>query len=414
MDERFWESLVSSLTQAVMVINPRQPGNPIVYVNPAFEQLTGYTADEAVGRKGWFLHGDDLDQPALDEIRAALQEERPVQAKLCNYHKDGSPFWVELSLSPVHDAEGRLLQYACVLTDITHSKQSEQAEEEVRRLNTELEGRVHERTEELSATIRQLKQEVIEREMAEAALRQSKYDLEQRVTERTMKLTEVNRRLRRLAQQVVKAQEEERKRLSRELHDEAGQALTKITLSLDLIAEDLPEESAALREWLDETAALAKSTMDQMRRLSHNLRPPELDKLSLNAALENVCRDFAKQSRLTVAYNGASESINVPDTVGTCLYRFLQEALTNIAKHAEASSIRVSLEGLSGPGWVSLAVEDDGKGFDWEVVASGAAPGGIGLKGRQEQFESLGGGLLIESRPGEGTRLVGYLPNTTE
>jgi signal transduction histidine kinase len=63
---------------------------------------------------------------------------------------------------------------------------------------------------------------------------------------------------------------------------------------------------------------------------------------------------------------------------------------------------------------VSLAVEDDGKGFDWEVVASGAAPGGIGLKGRQEQFESLGGGLLIESRPGEGTRLVGYLPNTTE
>ena len=151
-----------------------------------------------------------------------------------------------------------------------------------------------------------------------------------------------------------------------------------------------------------------------MRRISHNLRPPALDKLGLNAALDNICKDFAKRTRVAVDYHGTTEIINVPDTIGICLYRFLQEALTNIAKHAEAAAVRVNLEWLSGPGWVSLSVEDDGKGFDWEAITAGDLPGGIGLKGTQEQFESLSGGLLIESRPGEGTRLIGYLPNRAE
>jgi len=544
MDERFWESVVSSLTKGVMVTDPHQPDNPIIYVNPAFEQLSGYTAAEVLGRNSRFLHGGDQNQPGLDDIRAAFGKERSAHVTLRNYRKDGSPYWIELINSPIHNADGQLLYYLGVLTDISQNKHAElalleserfiqhvantmpgilyifdlvenqmiyvnreigfilgyapdaiqrmgsslfetlmhpddartlpellgrfrkvrdgelveteyrlrhangewrwlssldavftreadgaprqivgiaqdvtmrkQAEQEVLRLNTELEQRVRERTEELSATVRQLKREIVEREMAEAALRQSKYDLEKRVTERTMKLTEVNRRLRHLTQQVVKAQEEERKRLSRELHDEAGQALTTLTLSLDLIAEDLPEEAAVFRERLDESAVLAKSIMEQMRRISHNLRPPALDKLGLSAALDNICKDFAKRTRITVNYNSPTEAITMPDTVGICLYRFLQEALTNVAKHAGAGAVRVNLEWLSGPGWVSLSVEDDGKGFDWEGLAAGALPGGIGLKGTQEQFESLGGGLLIESRPGEGTRLVGYLPSTAD
>jgi PAS domain S-box-containing protein len=215
-------------------------------------------------------------------------------------------------------------------------------------------------------------------------------------------------RLRLLAQQIVSAQEEERQRWSRALHDEAGQALTALKISLKLIEEDLPVELGLLRQRIGDAAALADTTMEQIRLLACDLRPPVLDAVGLNPTLKGFCRDFAERTQLSIDYLGL-ELPMLPEVINICLYRFLQEALTNVAKHACASQVRVALR--CDAQTVGLWVEDDGRGFDTQARLSVAGwPMGIGLLGMQERLESLGGRLEIESRPGQGTRLVAHLP----
>jgi signal transduction histidine kinase len=215
-------------------------------------------------------------------------------------------------------------------------------------------------------------------------------------------------RLRRLTQQIVSAQEEERQRLSRALHDEAGQALTALRISLELIQDDLPVEFDLLRQRIGDAAALSDATMEQIRLLAQDLRPPALDAVGLNPTLEAFCRDFAKRTQLPIDYLGLGLPM-LPEAVTICLYRFLQEALTNVAKHACASQVCVTLRYEAET--VSLSVEDDGRGFDRQARLSVLGwPMGIGLLGMQERLESLGGRLEIESQPGQGTRLVAHLP----
>jgi PAS domain S-box-containing protein len=214
--------------------------------------------------------------------------------------------------------------------------------------------------------------------------------------------------LRRLTRQVVTAQEEDRRRVSRELHDEAGQALTALKINLELLQADLPPESRSLRQSLSEAIALTDATMDEMRRLAHTLRPPALDAVGLNPTLEDLCRDFARRTHLSVEYVG-TELPALPDAVAICFYRVLQESLTNAARHARADQVRVALR--HDADGVSLSVEDNGRGFDpGEVISSSNQDGGMGLLGMRERIELLGGWLEINSRPGQGTRLVACIP----
>jgi len=214
--------------------------------------------------------------------------------------------------------------------------------------------------------------------------------------------------LRQLAQQIVSDQEEERRRWSRALHDEAGQALTALKVSLELIEADLPVEFDSLRRRISDAAVLATTTMEQIRLLAQDLHPPALDAVGLNPALESYCRDFAERTGLSIDYLGL-ELPALPEAFNTCLYRFLQEALTNVVKHARAYHVRIALRHDAET--VNLSVEDDGQGFDRQVWLSVSGwPMGIGLLGMQERLESLGGRLEIASRPGQGTRLVAHLP----
>jgi PAS domain S-box-containing protein len=215
-------------------------------------------------------------------------------------------------------------------------------------------------------------------------------------------------RLRRLTQQTILAQEDERRRLSRTLHDEAGQALTALNISLELIQQDLPVGLDALRQRIGDAAVLTGTTMEQIRFLAQTLRPPALDAVGLNLTLEGFCRDFARRTQLSIDYVGLELPL-LPETVNICLYRSLQEALTNVAKHARAQQVCVSLDHNAET--VSLSVEDDGQGFNGHAKLSTSGwPMGIGLLGMQERLESLGGRLEIESQPGQGTRLVAHLP----
>jgi signal transduction histidine kinase len=216
--------------------------------------------------------------------------------------------------------------------------------------------------------------------------------------------------IQKLAQRVVFAQEEERQRLSRELHDEAGQALTALKLSLELIQAELPLDTAVLSQNLAEAIALAEATKEQIRHLAMGLRPPALDTVGLNLTLEAFCREFSRRTQLSIRYEG-TEVGELSDAMNICLYRVLQEALTNVVKHAQGSQVAVKLfrEGKT----VRLAVADSGRGFDQKVAKSlREQPAGIGLLGMQERLELLGGWLDVASAPGQGFRLVANLPGT--
>ncbi len=210
--------------------------------------------------------------------------------------------------------------------------------------------------------------------------------------------------LRGLSRQLVETQEEERRSLSRELHDQIGQLLTAIRIGAGNLEEDLPEDSDRARLQLDQIKRLSEQTLRTVRDLAMGLRPAMLDDLGLGAALEWQARQHSRLCGVPVSVelDGAE---NLPDAQRTCVYRVVQEALTNIARHAHARNIEVSVK--STEGGMSIVVRDDGTGFDVAEAASGK---GLGLLGIKERVRQLGGEASIESERGVGTRLKAWLP----
>jgi signal transduction histidine kinase len=222
------------------------------------------------------------------------------------------------------------------------------------------------------------------------------------------KLITEREQTRRFAHRVIFAQEEERQRVSRELHDEAGQALGVLKLSLQRIKHDLAGEYEALHKQVDDNITLTDETICRIRALSYDLRPPVLDTMELDDVLADYCRDFAARTRIPVDYRGIMLPC-LPDTIKITLYRVLQEALTNAIKHAGANSIRVRL--ACDEGIIVLAVEDDGQGFDPDAqVKLTHHPKGIGLIGMRERLESVGGQLEIISQSGSGACITASIP----
>jgi len=120
------ERTLAARRSAIVITDPNEPGNPIVYADPTFEDFTGYSVEEAIGKNCRFLQGEDRDQPALEELRAAIREGRECRVVLRNYKKDGTLFWNELSISPVHDEEGNLTNFVGVLGNVSERKRTEE------------------------------------------------------------------------------------------------------------------------------------------------------------------------------------------------------------------------------------------------------------------------------------------------
>jgi signal transduction histidine kinase len=210
--------------------------------------------------------------------------------------------------------------------------------------------------------------------------------------------------LRRLTQQVVLAQEQERQRVSRELHDEANQALVALMLNLDIVREELPDDSPTAQS-LARAITQIDTTLQHIRLLAQDLRPPALETIGLRAVLEDYCLDFAARAKLNISYTSA-DLPELTDATSICLYRILQEALTNAAKHARPQHILVSLRAC--PGAVELCIEDDGRGFD---PAADIHARGAGLLGIRERLALLNGHLELDSHPEQGTRLLARVPH---
>jgi len=204
-----------------------------------------------------------------------------------------------------------------------------------------------------------------------------------------------------LLNKVVSAQEEERRRISRELHDETGQALTSLLVQLKIL--ERAENETEINAQVEEMRLLAVQTLQEVRRLAADLRPAALDDLGLSAALEGYVYDFARKTGIeTEVLADDVVPMRLPRDVETVLYRVVQESLTNIARHAEARHVTIAIRQEDET--LHVEVADDGHGFDVEDILS--AQRGLGLLGMQERIELLGGQFILNSTPGSGTRIA--------
>ena len=210
-----------------------------------------------------------------------------------------------------------------------------------------------------------------------------------------------------MARRVVQAQEVERARIARELHDESGQSLTSLKISLDLIRSALPESLSDIRQSLADVLELTDKTMSNLRLLSHNLRPPGLDVYGLNAALAGLCQDFETHTHLTITYSG-SDLPTLAELTALSLYRFAQEAITNAAKHADATEVQVTLTQDSD--MITLQVADNGCGFSPPELDEEVSMKGVGLVGMVERLEMVNGRLQIESSVEQGSVITAVVP----
>src|SRR5574340_61813 len=231
--------------------------------------------------------------------------------------------------------------------------------------------------------------------------------LEGRAHEQHARTEQAERELRRLSQQLVHAQEEERRRISRELHDEVGQTLTGLRLELRNLEKLRSGPEQDFHSHLDAARELASGTLQSVRSLAAGLRPSVLDDLGLAPALESLAREFSRRTGTPIEVLVEGLPPELPEAHRTCIYRVVQEALTNCAKHAEARQIRVSLH--SDGTRLSLAVNDDGRGFSPDSTGLG-----LGLLGIGERVRELGGTVAVHSQPGRGTLLKVSIPLSGE
>jgi signal transduction histidine kinase len=201
---------------------------------------------------------------------------------------------------------------------------------------------------------------------------------------------------------VVAGQELERRRLARELHDETGQALTSILLGLRAVEE--AQGADAMRKAASDLRELVVATLQDVRRLAVQLRPKALDDFGLAPALERLAQTFAEATEIHVDVEARLGEERLPAEVETTLYRIVQEALTNVVKHADATKVSVLLVRRNAT--ATVVIEDDGKGFDPDHVREGQ----VGLLGMRERVELHDGRLTVESVPGSGTTLVAEVP----
>ena len=214
-----------------------------------------------------------------------------------------------------------------------------------------------------------------------------------------------NRQLHGLSQRLMKAQEEERLNLSRELHDESGQLLTALTVQLGLLDRSV-DQPAVLRQRIDELKNTANTIQDNLHKLAVNLRPASLDHLGLVTTLRQYIAEFNRQYNLPVDFEAVGmDDIRLPIDLETALFRIVQESLTNVVLHSQATRVDVLLS-LHNHHMVTI-VEDNGIGF---LEGSSSLEDHLGLFGMRERIEMLGGTFMIESSPGKGTTVKAEVP----
>ena len=263
---------------------------------------------------------------------------------------------------------------------------------------------LNKRSVDLAASNRQLQQEIVQRKSVEESLRKSEQDYSQ-----LLKQSEhMQERLRLLSRQLLVAQEEERKMISRELHDQIAQTLTGINVRLASLKTGATLNHKGLEKKISSTQRLVEKSVDIVHRFARELRPTVLDDLGLIPALHAFMKSFARRTGVH-AHLTAFAAVEQLDTARrTVLFRVAQEALTNVARHAQASRVEVNIEKL--PGSIGMEIKDDGKSFNVERALQASGGNHLGLLGMRERLEMIGGRFVVESSAGKGTSIHAQLP----
>lgn len=358
----FLFSFLESSNAPVVITDALSDDHPIVFVNTAFERVSGYVRDEVAGMNCRFLQGADRDQPDRARLAEALVRGVPVECTLRNYRKNGEMFWNRLYVFPITDQAGHLTHFAGFQHDMTQEKQLAGA----------------------------LQDAGLERER-----------LIERISRRRAHTA-------RLSRDLINAQEAERKALARELHDELGQRLSALNLLLHrtLPYIDAPDGRALWTQAEFELAAL----VGLVRSMSVSLRPPGLDYFGLEPTIgQLLSRQFEAGPSYVFEYAGLPPRLDAAIEIG--VFRLVQESVTNIVRHARARHVVVEVNGGAKGDELEIIVRDDGVGFDpthWRE--RGARSGSSGLAGMSERVQLLGGSFRVDSAIGRGTRITATLP----
>jgi signal transduction histidine kinase len=271
-------------------------------------------------------------------------------------------------------------------------------------LLTRMNGSLNRRTQDLATSNRKLKKEVAQRQVVEETLLKSE--------KHSSRLLEHSRllqgQLRRLSRQILSVQEEERKRISRELHDVIAQMLTGINVQLATLKTEAAANTKGITRKISRTQRLVEKSVDSVHRFARELRPAVLDDLGLIPALHSFMKSFSKKTGVHVKLTAFAELENLSSSKRIVLYRVVQEALTNVGRHAQASRVEVSI--LKHDEAVHLRINDDGIAFDVERVWQDRKSQRLGLLGMRERVEMVGGTFTIESDPDQGTRIHAQVP----
>ncbi|HEY6465379.1 MAG TPA: PAS domain S-box protein [Candidatus Acidoferrales bacterium] len=374
--EESFQLLIHSVKDYAIIM--MDPEGSILSWNEGATRLKGYESDEIIGKnyRIFFTPEDrEVGKPEAQLRKAVEAGQSEDEGWLVR--KDGWAFWANTIITALRDDEGRVYGFAKITRDMTERRERE---ESIRVLNEHLEERIEARTAELSRLNEALQSEVRERKSAEEQIRA-------------------------LAARQERVREDERTRLAREIHDALGQMCTALKMDIAWIAKRLPKDQKRLNEKSEGALKLVSELIKSLRRLSAELRPSTLDTLGLVASIEWQAQQFEAHTGIQCQLYLPEKDLTMDKERSTAIFRIFQETLTNVARHAGATSVQTSL--VVGERNVALITHDNGAGFDLSTVER---RGSLGLLGMKERAHLLGGEFKISSSRGKGTTVVVHIP----
>ena len=372
--------------QSVGGIAETDPAGRFITVNDRYCEITGYAREELLQlRMQDIIYAEDLPR-SLELLEKLASGGLPFEIEKRYVRKDGSIIWVHNGISAIRNASGAQ-SLIVVSIDITKHKKTEEA---LQQLNLQLESLVQSRTARLRSVNRSLRQEIAERIRVEQELSLSRD------------------RLRQLSRRLVEVQEEERRTLARELHDRAAQTLSALNINLVIMKDQISADSKQrIGSRLDDSMKLTAEAIRLIRNVVSDLRPTVLDDYGLQAALNSYIDEYKARFGIQVQLDHTEIVISrLEPGVAMTVLRIVQEALTNVVRHAQATQVQVSI-GLAND-MIHLIVQDDGIGIT-ESQRTGRL-NSHGLKIMRERAEAFGGNVNVGLAPGRGTRVEARIP----